>query len=134
MGYANVVNFGGLRIAGLSGIYKAQDYYKGHFELPPLDSHTAHSIYHVRNLDVFRLSQLKREPRVDIMVTHDWPTDVYNHGNVDELVGVKPYFAQEIQTNSLGSPENERLLKLLRPRYWFSAHLHVKFAALYKHE
>ena len=28
-GYANVVNIGGLRIAGISGIYKYGDYYKG---------------------------------------------------------------------------------------------------------
>lgn len=132
MGYANVVNFAGLRIAGLSGIYKPADYYKGHFELPPYNPSTAHSVYHVRNLEIYRLSQLK--PPIDIMVTHDWPTGVYHHGNINELIRIKPYFADEIQANTLGSVENERLLKLLKPKYWFSAHLHVKFSALYKHE
>ena len=29
MGYANVINFGGVRIGGLSGIYSSQDFYKG---------------------------------------------------------------------------------------------------------
>lgn len=31
MGFASVLNFGGLRIAGLSGIYKSKDYQKGTF-------------------------------------------------------------------------------------------------------
>lgn len=131
MGYANVVNFAGIRIAGLSGIYKPADYNKGHHELPPYNSGTAHSAYHVRNLEVFRLSQLKQP--IDIFVSHDWPTDVYNHGDCTELLKYKPFFAEEINANTLGSPKNEYLLKLLKPAYWFSAHLHVKFACVYKH-
>ena len=31
LGYAGVVKFGGLRIAGLSGIYKHHDFHKGQF-------------------------------------------------------------------------------------------------------
>ena len=131
MGYAGVFNFGGLRIGGLSGIYKSNDFYKGHFEIAPYNQSSAHSVYHVRNLEVFRLSQLKQP--LDIMFTHDWPTGIYNHGNCDELLKFKPYFAEEMRTNTLGSPVNEQLLKILKPKYWFSAHLHVKFACNYKH-
>ena len=32
MGFASILNFGGLRIAGLSGIYKDKDYQKGVYE------------------------------------------------------------------------------------------------------
>ena len=126
-----MITINGIRIAGLSGIYKNQDHYKGHYEIPPFNTHTQHSVYHVRNLEIHRLSQIKMP--IDIMLTHDWPTGITNYGNCNELLRIKPYFEEEIQNNSLGSPENEKLLKILKPKYWFAAHLHVKFAALYKH-
>ena len=47
LGYAGVVNFGGIRIAGLSGIYKGHDYNKGHFERPPYNNSTVRSAYHL---------------------------------------------------------------------------------------
>ena len=58
LGYAGVVRFGGLRIGGLSGIYKGPDYLKGHFEKSPYNADTSRSVYHVRNLEVFRLKQV----------------------------------------------------------------------------
>ena len=58
MGYANCVRFKGLRIGGLSGIYKYHDYNKGRYEVTPYSPDTMRSAYHVRALDVFRLKQL----------------------------------------------------------------------------
>ena len=58
LGYAGVVNVGGLRIAGISGIYKGHDFMKGHFESAPYTEATIRSVYHIRNLEVFRLKQV----------------------------------------------------------------------------
>ena len=131
MGYSGVVTFGGIRIAGLSGIYKSHDYHKGHFERPPYDNGTVRSAYHIRSVDVFKLKLLTGP--IDIFVSHDWPLGVYHHGNVEELYRYKDYLRAEIEANTLGSPPAAELMSLLKPKYWFSAHMHTKFPALVPH-
>ncbi|ELT97436.1 hypothetical protein CAPTEDRAFT_170958 [Capitella teleta] len=132
LGYAGVVQFGGLRIGGLSGIFKGRDFNKGHFEHPPYNEDTKRSCYHVRSLDVFRLKQIQKP--VDIMLSHDWPQNIYHHGNTRRLLQKKKFFQQEVEAGTLGSAPAEQLLHHLKPSYWFSAHLHVKFAARVAHD
>lgn len=55
---AGAVQFGGHRIAGLSGTYVAQHYHWGHHEKLPYDDRTVKSAYHVRQLHVHRLMQV----------------------------------------------------------------------------
>uniref|UniRef100_A0A2K6UIE3 Debranching RNA lariats 1 n=1 Tax=Saimiri boliviensis boliviensis TaxID=39432 RepID=A0A2K6UIE3_SAIBB len=107
-------------------------YYLGHFECPPYNSSTVRSIYHVRNIEVYKLKQL-RQP-IDIFLSHDWPRSIYHYGNKKQLLKTKSFFRQEVENNTLGSPAASELLEHLKPTYWFSAHLHVKFAALMQHQ
>jgi len=58
LGYCGAVQFGGLTIAGLSGIYKYHDYERGHYEMPPYNEGTVRSTYHVRRFDVFKLKKV----------------------------------------------------------------------------
>ncbi|RMC02228.1 hypothetical protein DUI87_21395 [Hirundo rustica rustica] len=132
LGYAGVVRFRGVRIGGISGIFKSHDYRKGHFECPPYNQQTIRSAYHVRNIEVFKLKQLKRP--IDIFMSHDWPRSIYHYGNKKQLLKMKSFFRQEVESNTLGSPAASELLQHLKPTYWFSAHLHVKFAAFMQHE
>ena len=44
--------FGGLRIAGLSGIYKDHDYTRGHYEALPYNEKAIRSMYHIRDFEV----------------------------------------------------------------------------------
>ncbi|XP_024890903.1 lariat debranching enzyme isoform X2 [Temnothorax curvispinosus] len=128
LGYAGVVQVAGIRIAGLSGIYKSQHWMQGRYEKPPYTDSTIRSVYHIRNLEVFRLKQLSG--KIDIFLSHDWPTGVTKYGDVDTLLKQKPFFKDDIKSNTLGSPPCMELLERLYPSYWFSAHLHCKFAAL----
>ncbi|GAU27056.1 hypothetical protein TSUD_314180 [Trifolium subterraneum] len=131
MGAAGVVKFGNIRIGGLSGIYKHHDYKSGHFERPPYDHNTIISAFHVREYDVRKLIQVE-EP-IDIFLSHDWPVRITDHGNWEELVQKKPDFKQEIEEKKLGSKAAAQILEKLKPKYWFSAHLHCKFSALVQH-
>ncbi|KAF7655657.1 hypothetical protein LDENG_00052590 [Lucifuga dentata] len=131
LGYAGVIRYKGIRIGGLSGIFKSRDYRRGHHEFPPYNPDTLRSIYHIRNIEVFRLKQIKMP--IDIFMSHDWPRGIYHYGNTGELLRKKKFLRQEVESNSLGNPAAEELLSHLQPSYWFSAHLHVKFAALMEH-
>ncbi|KFD71443.1 hypothetical protein M514_10581, partial [Trichuris suis] len=132
MGKANVLNFGGLRIGGLSGIYKSYNYLRGHFEKPPFSEDEKRSVYHVRSLEVLRLKQLAKP--LDVFVSHDWPRGIDRFGNRQRLFEIKQHFIEEAENGELGSLPGYELLRMLKPKYWFAAHMHVKFAALVPHE
>lgn len=123
-----------LKVAGLSGIYKSHDYKLGRFEAPPYNNSELRSVYHTRHFEVERLRAmaLHNNP-IDIMISHDWPRGIEQHGDVNKLIQQKPFFKQEIESNSLGSMANENLLHALKPKFWFAAHLHVKFEATVHH-
>jgi hypothetical protein len=94
----------------------------------------------VRNVDVYRLKQLasaqgsnNTNDRLDIMISHDWPLGIAHHGDTEGLLRRKPYFRAEVQDNTLGSPPNREILDMVQPKWWFAAHLHVKFKATVTH-
>lgn len=56
-----------------------------------------------------------------------------NYGDVDTLLRIKKYFEKDVRENNLGSSPLNYILDFVRPTYWISGHLHVKYAALYPH-
>ncbi|MEW5305155.1 MAG: hypothetical protein WDW36_007716 [Sanguina aurantia] len=131
MGFAGAIKFGGVRIAGLSGIFKQADYSRGHHESLPYTDSTIRSIYHVRDYEVYRLMQMKLP--IDVFLSHDWPRNIVEYGDKAALLRKKPFLQADIANGSLGSAPNEQLLSALQPSYWFSAHLHTKFPAIMAH-
>lgn len=131
-GYSNVIRFGGLRIAAISGIHKPHDTQLGHFERLPYDNSTLRSVFHTRALEAYRMIQIRNDKTpqpIDIVLSHDWPLNIHTCGNVRWLLTKKPFFKQDVQNNALGNPLYQPVVPHLKPRYWFSAHLHVRFEA-----
>ncbi|KAH7886925.1 lariat debranching enzyme, C-terminal domain-containing protein [Phlebopus sp. FC_14] len=131
LGHAGCVQVNGVRIAGASGIFKNHDFRLGHHERMPYDPASMRSIYHIREYNVRRLSLLSRP---DIFLSHDWPLSIERHGDVQGLLRRKPFFRQDVNTGNLGSPPLMGLLQTLRPTWWFSGHMHVRFGATVRYE
>ncbi|GJQ08259.1 hypothetical protein GpartN1_g50.t1 [Galdieria partita] len=130
LGVVGIVTVGKLRIGGLSGIFKEQDFRKEHFERPPYTDSTLHSVYHVREVDIYRLSLVKH--KLDIFISHDWPEGVTDYGNKELLLKKKPFFRKDLEEGKLGNLGTKNLLLLLQPKYWVSAHMHCYFEATVK--
>ena len=142
LGHAGCVRIGGVRIAGLSGIYDARNFNTGRHERVPYSRDTMRSVYHVKRWDFERLEALAmmssstagtNKPVVDVFLSHDWPHNAANSGDVGSLLRRKPFFREEVARGELGSPIGTRLMFLLRPSFWFSAHMHVKHAGVVWH-
>ncbi|KAK9424087.1 putative Lariat debranching enzyme [Seiridium unicorne] len=132
LGFANVLRFGPIRVAGMSGIWKGFDYNKPHIERLPFNQDDIKGFYHVREFDVRKLLLLREQ--VDVGLSHDWPRAVERSGDEKALWRLKPDFRQESLDGTLGNPAAGYVMDRLRPAYWFSAHMHCKFTAVKKYE
>lgn len=102
----------------------------GYFERQPYNKDDVRSIYHVRESSIRQLSLLPPQlhPQTSIFLSHDWPVDITSYASPESLATLlrkKPHFRQDIQQGALGSPPLTGLLRVLKPRWWFSAHMHV---------
>lgn len=68
------------------------------------------------------------------MLSHDWPRGIHKFGDVEWLKSYKRFLVSDIDRDQLGSRPAMEVLETLKPKYWFSAHLHVKYPAIVRHE
>ena len=128
LGAANVIRLGNLRIAGLSGIWKGYNYNKPHFERLPYTADEIKSLYHVRETDVRKLLLLRTQ--TDVGISHDWPRGIEWKGDHKQLFRFKEHLERDAQAGTLGNTAARFIMDRLRPRHWFSAHLHCKYNAV----
>eukprot|EP01103_Thecamoeba_quadrilineata_P015268 TRINITY_DN4766_c0_g1_i4.p1 TRINITY_DN4766_c0_g1~~TRINITY_DN4766_c0_g1_i4.p1 ORF type:complete len:205 (-),score=13.47 TRINITY_DN4766_c0_g1_i4:81-695(-) len=94
LGHSGVVDFGGLKIAGYSGIYNHKHFNNGYFEKYPLSQSDNRSVYHVRKFEAFKLLLMKNQ--IDIFLSHDWPQGIVHSGDYQRLFRQKPHFREEV--------------------------------------
>ena len=58
LGHSGVVNFGGLRIAGISGIFYPRDFRTGYYEKDPFTQDMIRSAYHYREFEIKKLMKV----------------------------------------------------------------------------
>lgn len=144
LGHSGCVRVGGLRIAGISGIYNPAHYQLGYHEYHNkrsndlLSEADIRSSYHTRQLEYAKLSLLKfsdkQRDQPSVFISHEWPHDIYRKGNMAQLLRCKPFFKKDIEHGEgIGSKPLRRLFDKLKPNKWFAAHMHVEFEAKVVH-
>ena len=124
LGRSNYINYKGINILGISGIYNYFDYFKGHFEKDILQN--IKSIFHVREFDIAKLSYIN-DNNIDIFISHDWPNNIINKNDINNIIKNKPLWKNDILNNKLGSFPNQFLLNLLKPKYYCCGHMHYYY-------
>ncbi|EMG50261.1 hypothetical protein G210_4698 [Candida maltosa Xu316] len=125
--------FKGVQICGWSGIFNYHTFVNNKsntIEKLPYDNSTLRSAYHQKLTNFLKMYMMNHD--MDIVLSHDWPIGIEKYGDERGLLRMKPFFKEDIQKGELGSPLNKFLLHYLRPKNWFSGHMHVKFEAMVK--
>ncbi len=129
VGRAAVHDIGGLRVAGLSGIYHPE---RSHVPRPalgdlPRTSRKAYVVFTEQDEDAL-LAATEAAP-VDVLLLHEWPAGLVAPG--DEAA-----FEQQRRSLNEAAVGNERarmLVELLRPRLVLAGHMHVPYRRTLQH-
>ena len=126
LGRAGVINVKGIRIGGVSGIFNKFDYFRGHFEKDEKDiKGDKKSIFHLREFEIAKISHIKN--KIDIFMTHDWPTNLIDEKDQKKVFKIKPHFEKDAKQGTLGSFPGEFILKFLKPYYYICGHMHFYY-------
>jgi lariat debranching enzyme len=125
LGRCGIINYKGIIIGGISGIYNKYDYLKGHYE-NNINSKTK-SIFHQREFELAKISNFSK--KIDIFMSHDWPYNIINKNDIKKICEIKPYW-DDIE--NIGSIPNKFLLDLLKPKNWICGHMHFYYKNIMK--
>eukprot|EP00474_Spongospora_subterranea_P004430 CRZ04888.1 hypothetical protein [Spongospora subterranea] len=133
LGASGCVRFGGLRIAGISGVYDQERFDTGYHEPFPLRADDLRTFPFTRQAELFKLRQISGG--VDLVLSYDWPTGVTRHLDDDggSLFERYPHVAGG-NGRAVGNPHLDSVLKHLQPQYWIAGRHYVDFTSRIEHD
>ncbi len=120
VGRAGCVTYRGLRIAGLSGIYKPYSAGLPPAGPAPFTEDTIVSAYHQRRADADKLAGVGD---VDVLMVHDWPAGILLTPDINKR-GIKSTLVKDDKEGRFGSPLATQVMKAVKPQRVFAGHHH----------
>jgi len=85
-----------LRVGGISGIFNFFDFNQSVNEHLPIQYSNQKSIFHQKQIEILKLALIK-QAHMDVFLSHDWPNGIYQYGDCERLLRMKPFFEKDIQ-------------------------------------
>ncbi|ELP84335.1 lariat debranching enzyme, putative, partial [Entamoeba invadens IP1] len=123
MGFVGLVKLFGLRILGVSGIFKFYDVNKP-FYYPP-ERRDLITMFHSKNFQIEMSKKLQAKSPIDVVFSHDWPQGIVMKGDYQQLYKYQPGFRKD--GPKLGSLVNAKILEEIKPVNWFAGHMHCEY-------
>ena len=134
-GRSSILDYKGLRISALSGIFFDKWFNKPICEKFPIRSERdLQTSYYVRSSSVYQLlcyQNLPQSPKINVMMTHDWPIEFKENKEPKEIfknIHIDWFDKYNMKYGNIYACD---LLAALKPKYWTAAHNHAKFEADY---
>ena len=132
-GRSSILDYKGLRISTLSGIFNESIFNQLLFEKFPIRNGDIKTNHYIRSFSLYQLlcyGYIPKAPKINVMMTHDWPNDERGENRFKNIIIDCPE-EKKFPDGNKYAPE---ILCSLKPDYWTAAHLHTKFEAEYYYD
>jgi len=126
LGRVGLLEWNGLRIAGLSGIYKEDSFQDLRPSVSSLGTVSNKVFAYFNEQDVERALEFER---VDVLLLHEWPADIIDPAHEAEFEGQR----RSLRYDHVGNPYARMLVDALEPQLVLCGHMHKAYRAEVRH-
>ncbi|HRI63879.1 MAG TPA: metallophosphoesterase [Polyangium sp.] len=120
IGRTGVIEIGGLRIAGLSGIFQADAFERRRPSLQDLGKTSKKEYTYFRKDDIDSAANFES---IDILLVHEWPDGVIAPEHADEFENIR----RSSRYDAVGNEYARLLMEVLEPRLVLCGHMHKRY-------